>query len=146
MQGERSLASTLRRAVTRGNIEVARELIDAVNGGDLDAFLSLVRPDVEWDDREGWPGIAGVYTGPDGVRDWWDRFLEVWDSVAIEIEEIEEGPNGSVMMQVSGAFRGESSGVPTEIRAWEVLWIADGLVAKRQLTWSRQDGRAAAGL
>ena len=45
-------------------------------------------------------------------------FLEVWDSVAIEIEDIREGPDGSVMMQVSGAFRGESSGVPTEIRAW----------------------------
>jgi ketosteroid isomerase-like protein len=62
----------------RGNIEVARELIDAVNRRDLDAFLGLVRPDVEWDGREGWPGIAGVYTGPGGVRDWWDRFLEVW--------------------------------------------------------------------
>jgi ketosteroid isomerase-like protein len=132
--------------VTRGNTDVARELIDAVNRRDLDAFLNLVRPDVEWDDREGWPGIAGVYTGPDGVRDWWERFLEVWDSVAIEIEEIKEGPDGSVMMQVSGAFRGESSGVPTEIRAWEVLWIADGLVAKRQLTWSREAGLATAGL
>jgi hypothetical protein len=51
--------------------------------------------------------------------------LEVWDSVAIDIEEIEEGPEGSVMMQVAGAFRGESSGVPT---------------------WSRDAGLAAAGL
>jgi hypothetical protein len=80
------------------------------------------------------------------VRDWWDRFLEVWESVAIEVEEIREGPEGSVMMQVSGAFRGESSGVSTAIRAWEVLWIADGLVARRQLTWSREAGLAAAGL
>ena len=131
--------------MTRGNTDVARELIDAVNRRDRDAFLGLLRPDVEWDDREGWPGIAGTYIGPDGVRDWWERFLEVWDSVAIEIEDIGEGEGGRVMMQVSGAFRGESSGVPTEIRAWEVLWIAEGLVARRQLTWSREAGRAAAG-
>lgn len=72
--------------------------------------------------------------------------MEVWDSVAVEIEEIDEGPEGSVMMQVSGAFRGESSGVQTQIRAWEVLWIADGLVARRQLTWSREAGVAAAGI
>src|SRR5215217_7131407 len=82
MQGERR-SDLHSAAVTRGNIEVARELIDAVNRRDLDAFLRLVRPDVEWDDREGWPGIQGVYTGPDGVRDSWERFLEVWESVAI---------------------------------------------------------------
>ena len=132
--------------MAQGHTDVARNLIDAVNRRDLDAFLGLLRPDVEWDDREGWPGIQGVYAGPDGVRDWWDRFMEVWESVAVELEDLTEGPNGSVVMQVSGAFRGESSGVPTEIRAWEVLWIADGLVARRQLTWSREAGLAAAGV
>ena len=80
--------------MTRGNIEVGRELIDAVNRRDLDAFLTLLRPDVEWDDREAWPGIQGVYTGPDGVRDWWERFLEVWESVSVEIEEIKKARRG----------------------------------------------------
>jgi ketosteroid isomerase-like protein len=128
------------------NVRVARELIDAVNRRDLDAFLTRVRPDVEWDDREGWPGIQGVYRGRPGVRDWWERFLEVWESVEVAVHEITEGPDGSVVLEVSGAFRGGSSGVPTEIRAWEVLWIVDGLVAKRQLTWSNQAARHAAGL
>jgi hypothetical protein len=36
--------------------------------------------------------------------------------------------------------------VPTEIRAWEVLWIVDGLVAKRRLSWSKEAARDAAGL
>jgi ketosteroid isomerase-like protein len=132
--------------MTRGNLDVARELIDAVNRRDFDAFQALLRPDVEWDDREGWPGIQGVYRGPDGVRDWWDRFMEVWESVTVHIEDMTESPHGTVLLQVSGSFRGEASGVPTEIRAWEVLWIADGLVAKRQLTWSRESGCAAAGV
>jgi ketosteroid isomerase-like protein len=128
----------------QGDAGVARDLIDAVNRRDLDDFLGLLQPDVEWDDREGWPGIQGVYSGPDGVRDWWARFMEVWDSVTVEIEDVTLGPGGSVLLQVSGAFRGEASGVPTEIRAWEVLWIRDGLVARRQLTWSREAGIAAA--
>jgi ketosteroid isomerase-like protein len=131
--------------MTQGNVEVARDLVQAVNRRDLDAFLELLRPDVEWDDREGWPGIQGVYRGRPGVRDWWERFLEVWESVAVEIDEITEGPDGSVVLEWSGAFRGASSGVPTEIRAWEVLWIADGLVAKRRLTWSKDDALDAAG-
>jgi hypothetical protein len=99
-----------------------------------------------WDDREGWPGIKGVYRGPDGVRDWWDRFLEVWESVAIEIEEIREGPDGRVFLQVSGAFRGGVSGASAEVRAWEVLSVADGQVARRKLLWSREEALDAAGL
>ena len=132
--------------MAHGNVEVARDLVEAVNRGDLDAFLALVRPDVEWDDREGWPGIQGVYRARDGVRDWWERFLEVWESVEVEVQEITEGPDGSVVLEVSGAFRGASSGVPTEIRAWEVLWIVDGLVSRRRLTWSKGAARVAAGL
>jgi ketosteroid isomerase-like protein len=128
------------------NVAVARGLIEAVNCRDPDAFLALVRPDVVWDDSEGWPGIRGIYRGPDGVRDWWERFLEVWESVEVDVEEAREGPDGRVLLQVSGAFRGGASGVQTEVRAWEVLWIADGKVAKRQLTWSREEGLAAAGL
>jgi ketosteroid isomerase-like protein len=128
------------------NIDVGRGLIEAVNHRDLDAFLALVRPDVEWDDSEGWPGIRGIYRGPDGVRDWWERFLEVWDSVEVVVEEAREGPDGRVLLQVAGAFRGGASGVQTEVRAWEVLWIADGQVARRRLAWSKEEGLAAAGL
>src|SRR5687768_12174808 len=128
------------------NVEVGRAFVGAVNRGDLDAFLALVRPDVEWDDSEGWPGIRGIYRGPDGVRDWWERFLEVWDSVDVEVEEAREGPDGRVLLQVSGAFRGGASGVETEVRAWELLWVVDGQVARRQLSWTREEALAAAGL
>src|SRR5687767_6034172 len=80
-------------AMSEQNVDVGRGLIEAVNRGDLDAFLALVRPDVEWDDSEGWPGIRGIYRGPDGVRDWWERFLEVWESVEIHVEEAMGGPD-----------------------------------------------------
>jgi ketosteroid isomerase-like protein len=128
------------------NIAVGRALVEAVNRRDLDAFLALVRPDVEWDDTEGWPGIRGVYQGHDGVRDWWERFLEVWESVAVEVEEARDGPDGRVLLQVSGTFRGGASGVETEVRAWELLSVVDGRVARRQLSWTREEGLAAAGL
>jgi ketosteroid isomerase-like protein len=128
------------------NVDVGRDLVEAVNRRDLDAFLALVRPDVEWDDSEGWPGIRGIYRGPDGVRDWWDRFLEVWESVDVVVEEAREGPDGQVLLQVSGKFRGGASGVQTDVRAWELLWVVDGKVARRQLSWTREEAVAAAGL
>ncbi len=54
-------------------MEVARGMVDAVNRLDIDPLVALVRPDVEWDDTEGFPGIRGVYRGRAGMREWWDR-------------------------------------------------------------------------
>jgi hypothetical protein len=70
----------------------------------------------------------------------------VWESVEVVIEEATDGPDGRVLLQVAETFRGGASGVQTDVRAWEVLWIADGRVARRALAWSKEEGQAAAGL
>jgi hypothetical protein len=70
----------------------------------------------------------------------------VWESVAVEVEEARDGPDGRVLLQVSGTFRGGASGVETEVRAWELLSVVDGRLARRQLSWTREEGLAAAGL
>jgi limonene-1,2-epoxide hydrolase len=44
------------------NVEVAREAVDAFNRRDLDAFVARVRPDAEWDDTDGFPGVRGGAT------------------------------------------------------------------------------------
>ena len=138
--------------MSQENIEVVREMIDAVNRRDPDAFVACLTPGVEWDDREGWPGIRGVYHGRAGVREWWEAFLEVSESVHAEIEEVEEieeiteGNGGRVLLGVLGTFRGESSGVETEARAWYVFWLVDGKVARGKLFWARDRALEAAGL
>jgi hypothetical protein len=47
---------------------------------------------------------------------------------------------------VSGAFRGGASGASAEVRAWEVLSIEGGQVARRTLLWSREEALDHAGL
>jgi ketosteroid isomerase-like protein len=132
--------------MSQENVEVGREMVDAVNGRDIDALLALLRPDVEWDDTEGWPGIRVVYRGRAGVQEWWEAFLEVWEGVNGEVQEITEGSGGRVFLGVFGTFRGGSSGVKTEARAWYVLWLVEGKIARWKLFWARQQALEAAGL
>ena len=51
--------------------------------------MALLTEDVEWDDREGWPGVRKLYSGQRGVSEWWDAFRRVGGEVLdIEIENI----------------------------------------------------------
>ena len=45
--------------------------------------------------------------------------------MAVEVEEARDGPDGRVLLQVSGTFRGGVSGVESEVRAWELLSVVD---------------------
>jgi ketosteroid isomerase-like protein len=131
------------------NIEVIRQMVEAVVRGDRDGFVACVTPDVEWDDREGWPGVRRVYHGTAGVRKWLDVFAKVGGKIAsAEIEEIAEGSGNRVLLGVFGTFRGRPAGHETEFnaRAWYVFWLRDSKVSRAQLFWIRGQALEAAGL
>jgi ketosteroid isomerase-like protein len=132
--------------MSQENVEIARESFEAVSRRDVDAFLSSLHPDVEWDDSEGFPGLQGVYRGRAGVRSWLEAFSEAWESFHGEVEQITEVSDGRVLSQVVGTARGRASGVETELRAWFLIWIADGKITKRQVFLDRNKALEAAGL
>ncbi len=130
------------------NVGVIRGMLDAVARGDRDTFLGFLTRDVEWDDREGWPGVARIYHGQDGVRDWWDAFVRVGGEVLdVEVDNIGEVRESVVLLCVLGTFRA-SSGADSEFkaRAWYVFWLRGGKVGRAQLFWNRRDALEAAGV
>jgi hypothetical protein len=80
------------------------------------------------------------------VREWWEAWLEVWESFHAEIEEITEGTGGRVLFGVLGTGRGGASGVDVEVHAWYVLWLVKGEIASWKLFWARDEALEAAGL
>ncbi len=125
------------------NLEAIREMLEAVTRRDQDAFVACLTPDVEWDDREGWPGIRRIYHGRSGVRKWWDAFMDVGNIASAEIEELQERDD-RVLLGVYGTFRGRYGDF--DARAWYVFWLANGKVARAQLFWARDQALKAAGL
>jgi ketosteroid isomerase-like protein len=133
--------------MSQENVKVVRETVDAANRRDPDAFLASLHPDVEWDDRAGFAGLRRVYRGQAEARQWFEgAVVEPWESLHLQVEEIIEGSEGGVLVGGPISGRGRASGAEAEIRVWQVLWVADGKIARRQLFWARDEALEAAGL
>jgi ketosteroid isomerase-like protein len=132
--------------MSRENVEIAPQQIDAFNRPDLDAFVALLGPDVVWEENPELPGLREVYRGPAEVREWGEEVLEVVESPHSELEEIMELSDDRVFTETFLTGRGKGSGVPVELRYWSVLWFAEGKIARRQVFWRKGEALEAAGL
>jgi len=134
--------------MSQENVERVREVTDAANRRDFDAFVALVSPDVVWESRRSstFPGFRDVYRGREEVREWVAQALEVIEDAQTEVEEIEDLGDDRLLVEIVRSGRGRGSGVPAEVRDWWVLWFAEGLITRRQAFWTRDDALEAAGL
>jgi ketosteroid isomerase-like protein len=132
--------------MSQENVEIVREATDAFNRQDPDALIACLRHDVEWEAQSGFPGIPGVYRGWAEVREWFEDFLEVWESFHAEVAEITELGDGRVFVEFLVTTRGVSSGVETQLRVWLVFSFAGGKIARRHAFGTRDEALEAAGL
>jgi steroid delta-isomerase-like uncharacterized protein len=132
--------------MSQENAEIAVQQIEALNRRDVDAFLALVSPDVEWEDAIFWSEVARNYRGRAELREWFNRVLEPWESFHIEIDEITESADDRVLTGGILTTRGKGSGVETQLRGWFVFWIANGKITRRQVFLDRDKALEAAGL
>ena len=60
--------------MSQENVEIVRALNDAIRRGDLDGFLALVHPEIEFQslvaEAEGL-----TLRGHEGIREWWDSVI-----------------------------------------------------------------------
>jgi ketosteroid isomerase-like protein len=128
------------------NVELVREVTDAANRHDVDAFVALVSPDVVWEENPELPGLREAYRGRAEVREWAEELLEVWESLHGEVVEITELRDDGVFTENVLTARGKGSGVPVDLRFWSVYWVAEDKIARRRVFWNREEAREAAGL
>ena len=62
--------------MSRENVSLFRQVIDAFNRRDFDAYLALMDPSVEFMPYERAVEGLGPYRGHDGVRTWWENSLQ----------------------------------------------------------------------
>jgi ketosteroid isomerase-like protein len=135
------------RAMSEENVEQARKAIDALNRGDLDAWLAFLSPDVVWEALPGVPGLGELYRGRAEVREWIEQLFELAEGgIHTEIEQLTDLGDDRVFLAIVLTARGRGSGVPFEMPNWEVIWFSEGLVTRRQIFWTRDEALEAAGL
>jgi ketosteroid isomerase-like protein len=133
--------------MSQENVELVLQGIEAFNRRDVDALVALASPDVEWEDSEFWSEHARIYRGKAEFREWFNQVvLEPWESVHVEVEEVIDAGDDRVFFGACLTTRGKGSGVETQVRGWQVVWIADGNVTRRQVFLDRAETLEAAGL
>ena len=99
-----------------GNEDLIRKAFDALNRHDLEGFLELIEPDVEFNSLIA-EADARSFHGHDGVREWWETVLESLGGLHWELEEIQL--RGEEWATVKLRVIGEASGVPIEQTMWQ---------------------------
>jgi ketosteroid isomerase-like protein len=122
-------------------VEPVRDIIDALNRGDVDAMLARMHPDFEWRPLEASP-VARVYRGHEQVRRYVEDWLGTFDGLRIELEEAAEA-SGRVLAVVSGHARGRVSGLPIDSRFCQVWTVRGGQALAMEEHATREDARAA---
>jgi ketosteroid isomerase-like protein len=129
--------------MTQENVEAARRAYEAFNGRDLDAFLALVDPEVDFTTR--FVERGGSYHGHEGVRTWWEDLLRVFPDFTIEVVEIRD-PGDLTINALRVRGRGMGSDTPFEERIWQVARWRDGKVVSWHSYGSEREAREAAGV
>jgi ketosteroid isomerase-like protein len=127
------------------NVELTNRAYEAFNRRDLDAFLALVDPEVEFTTRYLEMEADRSYRGHEGVREWWRTLLGIFPDFMLEVLEVRDlGDTVIAPLRIHG--HGLESGVPFEEMLWQVGEWHEGKVTWWRNCGSEAEALAAAGL
>jgi ketosteroid isomerase-like protein len=94
--------------------EVMRRMIEAVGSGDVHAFSEGLHPDVVWEHNVGGGSLEeGTYRGRESVAQLFERILEPWEYMRLELQEVERSDEGALL--IKGEMHSKHSTTAAEI-------------------------------
>ena len=141
---ESTYSRDTRFSVAQQNLEIVRSVYDRWRTGDFlsgadifdSALVYVIRP--EFPD-------AGTYAGLEQVASFIQSWLEPWERVTIEAEEFREAGD-SVLVAVHQVGVGRGSGVPGDMRFFQIWTFRAGRVIRLDAIRDRRDALEAVGL
>jgi ketosteroid isomerase-like protein len=132
--------------MSQENVEVVRRILDAMNRRDVDAVVDSATEDVvmDWSNSRGL--LGGVRQGRDQAREAFEEFLEPWESLRWEPEELIELGDDRVLTVSRLQMRGRGSGVEVNASGASIWTIRNGKAAAIILYQSKAEALKAAGL
>ena len=105
---------------------------------DIDAVLSVMDPDIEWDATDAL-AHTGVFRGHDGVTEYIESLSESWQEYELDPEQFAESGDGSQVMVLGTVTGTLASGQPIEARFAHVLHLGDdGKVRRLKVCLDRE--------
>jgi uncharacterized protein len=125
------------------DVELVRQIVEALSRGDLDGMLAQMDPEFEWTPLEASP-VARVYRGHEQVRHYVEDWLSTFERVRLELEDPTE-VGDRVVAVVNGRARGRGSGLEIENRFCQVWTVRNGLAVAMEEHPTREHALAALG-
>jgi ketosteroid isomerase-like protein len=124
--------------MSQENIQLNYQLIEAFNRRDLQSYLELTDPELEFIPYEVYLEGGDPYRGHAGIRQWWENVFAVFPDIRAEVYEIRDFGDRTL---VHGFLRGRGagSGAPMDRTMWlvgkwrdqkQVWWCAFGTEAE----------------
>jgi ketosteroid isomerase-like protein len=105
-----------------GHIELVKAGYEALNSGDLDAFLAIASEDVEFTSMVA-EAEGTTFRGHDGMRTWWETVRGAFEDPHWELLGfLDLGERGVCHFRMSGTL----AGVPVEQTMWQATETRDG--------------------
>ena len=124
-------------------VELVREIMAALNRGDIGGMLVRMHPDFEWTPLERSP-VSRVYRGHDQVRSYVEDWLYTFEGLRIDLEDPTEVADRVIVM-VRGQGRGRVSRVQLDNRFCQVWTVRSGTAISMEEYSSRAEALARAG-
>jgi hypothetical protein len=106
--------------MSQENVELHYRVVDLFNLRNLQAYLALMDPDVEWTPYEVWVQGGEPYRGHAGIRSWWEETFAVLPDLRAEVYEIRDFGDRTF---ASGCLRGHGAGSGASIE--RAMWLAN---------------------
>jgi ketosteroid isomerase-like protein len=130
--------------MSQENVEVVRASFEAWRRG-LGAYAESFHADIDWRAIEGAPDDVGPIRGIDGLRAYAQDWLDHFDDLRLELDElIDAGEQVVAVQRLSGRAKG--SGVETELRYAVVYTVSAGKIVRGREYMTREEALAASGL
>jgi ketosteroid isomerase-like protein len=130
--------------VSEENVEIIRRSNELYLLGDLDSMIDeLIDPAVEWETR--WPGLPPVFYGREGVREWIALATEPME-IEMKLVDARALDEETVLAEFRLRGRGRESGVPADMKIFDLYSIRNRMVYRRRTFYSQDEALEAAGL
>jgi len=131
--------------MSQENVEVLRQVTEAINRGDREAWLLLQDPEVEFRADPEWPESETV-RGRDAVWAFVADIVEAWEPADFEMGEVIDAGSDRLLVRLTRPVRGKKSGIADVLDYWCVFTFRGGKILRTHWFATRDKALEAVGL
>jgi ketosteroid isomerase-like protein len=132
--------------MSRENVEVVRQALQAFADGGVDAMAEFWDPDIVWLAAQGAIDDIGEMHGPVAVRRYIQDWIDTFDDSSVVVDELRDVGDDRVLAIQRVKGRAKLSDIEIDIRYAAVSTVRDGKIVRGQEYLSIDEALAAVGL